>query len=119
MEIIERFKAPTPKFWRKVRNVCGAVVAVTGAIVLMPVLFPVVLPAAIITVASYAGAIATFGATLAQATRDDGSIDLSKLDLEELLKIRDGLAAQLRPLSGEEKAALLHVSKLIGDANGR
>lgn len=112
MEIIERLKSPTPKFWKNVRNICGGVIAVSAVILALPV----ALPSALITIAGYAGAIATAGATLAQATKEDGEIDLSKLDIDQLTELRDKLAKQLRPLSGEEKAALLHISKLIANA---
>jgi uncharacterized membrane protein len=49
MNIIERLKAPTPKFFRVLRNVGIALAAVAGAIMAAPIS----LPAALVTAASY------------------------------------------------------------------
>lgn len=49
MNLIQRIKQPTPKYFRVLRNI-GAILAVAGGAVLSS---PVVLPAALITVAGY------------------------------------------------------------------
>lgn len=50
MNVVERAKAPTPKFFRVLRTIGLALLAVSGSIVAAPV----VLPAVIVTVAGYA-----------------------------------------------------------------
>ncbi|MBW8360026.1 MAG: hypothetical protein K0M63_09545 [Weeksellaceae bacterium] len=57
-EIVQRLKAPTPRFFRKVRNAGLILTGVAGAIATAPV----ALPAAVIAAAGYlalAGAIAS------------------------------------------------------------
>jgi len=49
MNIIERAKAPTPKFFRILRNI-GLALAAAGAVILAA---PIGLPAAIVTVGGY------------------------------------------------------------------
>lgn len=49
MKLIERMKAPTPKFFRVLRNVGLALAAAGGALLAAPI----ALPAAVITVAGY------------------------------------------------------------------
>ena len=49
MNLIERLKAPTPKFFRVLRNVGLVLAAVAGAIMAAPI----ALPASLVTVASY------------------------------------------------------------------
>ena len=49
MNVLERLKAPTPKFFRVLRNVGLALAAAAGAIMAAPI----TLPAALVTVASY------------------------------------------------------------------
>lgn len=66
MNILERAKAPTPKFWKKVRTAMIAVGAVSGALVAAPGL-----PVIISTLASYGLTIGTIGAALSQITVED------------------------------------------------
>jgi uncharacterized membrane protein HdeD (DUF308 family) len=49
MNVIERMKAPTPKFFRVLRNIGLALAAAGGALLAAPI----ALPAAVITVAGY------------------------------------------------------------------
>ena len=49
MNIIERFKAPTPRFWKKVQTI-GLSLAGISAVILSA---PVSLPAGIVTLAGY------------------------------------------------------------------
>ena len=49
MKIVERIKAPTPKFFKIVRSVGLALLAISGTIVAAPI----VLPVTVVTVAGY------------------------------------------------------------------
>ena len=49
MKLIERLKAPTPKFFRVLRNVGLALAAAGGALLTAPITLPV----AVVTVAGY------------------------------------------------------------------
>jgi uncharacterized membrane protein HdeD (DUF308 family) len=49
MKLIERLKAPTPKFFRVLRNVGLALAAAGGALLTAPIALPV----AVVTVAGY------------------------------------------------------------------
>jgi hypothetical protein len=58
MNIIQRMKAPTPKFFRVLRNIGLALAAASATVVAAPI----ALPAAIVTIATYlgvAGGVAT------------------------------------------------------------
>ena len=58
MTLQQRLKAPTPKFFKKVRNIGLALAAVSGALLTAPVALPVVL----VKIAGYlavAGGVAT------------------------------------------------------------
>ncbi|ANE51561.1 hypothetical protein [Flavisolibacter tropicus] len=67
MTIQQRLKAPTPKFFKKVRNIGLVLAAVSGSLLTAPV----ALPAIIVKVAGYlavAGGVAT---AVSQATAED------------------------------------------------
>ena len=49
MKIVERIKAPTPKFYKILRSVGLALLAISGTIVAAPI----VLPVTVVTVAGY------------------------------------------------------------------
>ena len=49
MKIVERIKAPTPKFFKILRSVGLALLAISGTIVAAPI----VLPVTVVTVAGY------------------------------------------------------------------
>lgn len=67
MNAIERFKAPTPEFWKKVRNVCGIVAGIAGGLLVAPI----ALPAAGITALTYIAVIGGTIAGTAQLTKED------------------------------------------------
>jgi hypothetical protein len=67
MEIRKRWKAPTPKFWRKVRNSMVTIGAVSGALLAAPV----ALPAGILALAGYGLTIGITGSVLSQLTKED------------------------------------------------
>lgn len=64
LSLIERFKAPTPKFWKKVRNIGLTIGAVGGGLLTLPVS----LPASVITIAGYMVATGTLTGILSQTT---------------------------------------------------
>ena len=67
MTLVQRWKAPTPKFWKKVQRVAITLGAVAGVIITAPVS----IPATIITVAGYVATAGTVAATLSQLTVDN------------------------------------------------
>ena len=67
MNVVERAKAPTPKFFRVLRTVGLALLAVGGSIATAPV----ALPAVIVTVAGYAAVAGTVLSAVSQVTVDD------------------------------------------------
>jgi len=71
MNIIERAKAPTPKFFRVIRTIGLSLAAASGALLAEPV----ELPAAVLTVASYmgvAGGVATAVSQVAVKKEEHG-----------------------------------------------
>lgn len=75
MKLIERVKAPTPKFFRILRNVGLTLAAVGGAILASPV----ALPAALLTVAGYVavagGVMTAVSQTVVEGERDQQTED--------------------------------------------
>ena len=67
MNIIERFKAPTPKFWKKVQKV-GITIGGLGAILVAPPIGLSVVGGYLITAGSIIG-------VLSQLTIEDGQAD--------------------------------------------
>lgn len=67
MILIQRWNAPTPKFWKKVQKIAVTLGAVAGVILTAPVS----VPAAVITVAGYVATAGTVAATLSQLTIDN------------------------------------------------
>lgn len=67
MNMKERWSAPTPKFWKRVQKIAITVGAVAGVIIAAPI----TLPAAVVTVATYAITAGTVAATLSQLTIED------------------------------------------------
>lgn len=67
MNVVERAKAPTPKFFRILRTIGLALLAVGGSIATAPV----ALPAVIVTVAGYAAVAGGVLSAVSQITVDD------------------------------------------------
>jgi len=67
MNIIERFKAPTPNFWKKVQKV-GITIGSLGAILIAPPIGLSVVGGYLITAGSVIG-------VLSQLTVEDGSVN--------------------------------------------
>ena len=74
MNIVQRVKAPTPKFFRVLRTIGLALAAASGALLTAPI----ALPAAVVTVAGYlavAGTVATALSQTAIPKEDDEVVD--------------------------------------------
>lgn len=69
MSLEQRWKAPTPKFWKRVQKVAITVGAIAGVIIAAPI----TLPAAVITVAGYVATAGTVAATLSQLTIENNA----------------------------------------------
>jgi hypothetical protein len=67
MKIIERYKKPTPKFFRLLRNIGIALATAGGAIIAAPIS----IPATIITIATYMTVAGTVATAVSQAVVSD------------------------------------------------
>ncbi|MGO4904130.1 hypothetical protein [Flavobacterium sp. W20_MBD1_R3] len=67
MNIVERAKAPTPKFFKILRNIGMALLAISGSIIAAPV----VLPVAVVSIAGYAALAGGIISVISQITVDD------------------------------------------------
>ncbi len=70
MTIIERVKAPTPRFFRVLRNIGLSLVAAGGVLLTAPV----ALPAGVITIAGYLTVAGTVMSTVSQTVVDDPGV---------------------------------------------
>ena len=66
MTIVERAKAPTPKFFRILRSIGLALLAISGSIIAAPV----ALPAAVVSVAGYIAVAGGVISAVSQVTVD-------------------------------------------------
>ena len=82
MDFIERAQAPTPKFFKILRTIGLALLAVSGAILTAPVTLPVV----VVTIAGYTAVAGGVLSAVSQVTVDDGK----KKGAEEKAKLPDG-----------------------------
>lgn len=82
MDFIERAQAPTPKFFKILRTIGLALLAVSGAILTAPVALPVV----VVTIAGYTAVAGGVLSAVSQVTVDDGK----KKGAEEKEKLPDG-----------------------------
>ena len=64
MNLIERAQAPTPSFFKKLRNIALILAAVSGAIIAAPI----ALPAVVIQAATYLGVASTIASAVSQVT---------------------------------------------------
>ncbi|MEM6515961.1 MAG: hypothetical protein AAF688_07240 [Bacteroidota bacterium] len=74
MNIIERYKKPTPKFFKTLRNIGIALATAGGAIIAAPV----ALPAAVVTVATYMTVAGTVATAVSQAVTIDEKTEIPK-----------------------------------------
>jgi hypothetical protein len=73
--LIERWKAETPKFWKRVQRWA----IITGAVAGIILAAPVTLPAAVITTATYLATVSATLATASQLTVDDKQEEIVNL----------------------------------------
>ena len=62
MNLIERVSSPTPKFFKKLRNIGLILAAVSGTIIASPI----ALPAVIVQIATYLGVASTVASAVSQ-----------------------------------------------------
>ena len=87
MNIVDRAKAPTPKFFKILRSIGLALLGISGSIVAAPV----VLPAAVVTAAGYVAVAGGVISAISQITVDDEILKQVQDDkLENLNKAGDG-----------------------------
>lgn len=67
MKIIERYKKPTPNFFRVLRNIGIALATAGGAIIAAPI----TIPATIVTIATYMTVAGTVAIAVSQAVVSD------------------------------------------------
>lgn len=67
MNIVERYKKPTPKFFKTLRNIGIALATAGGAIIVAPIS----LPAIIVTIATYLTVAGTVVTAISQAVVTD------------------------------------------------
>ena len=84
MTIVERAKAPTPKFFKILRSIGLALLGISGSIVASPVL----LPAAVVTAAGYVAVAGGVISAISQITVDTET--LKQVQGKNLNKARDG-----------------------------
>lgn len=70
MNVVQRVKAPTPKFFKVLRTVGLALLAVSGSIVAAPIALPVV----VVTAAGYVAVAGTILSAVSQITVDDNAL---------------------------------------------
>lgn len=87
MNIIERIKAPTPKFFKRLRSIGLALLAISGSVIAAPV----VLPAVVISIAGYAALAGGVISAISQVTVDDTSLRQSQESNDSGQDIKDAL----------------------------
>ena len=85
MNIVHRAKAPTPKFFRVLRSIGLAMLAISGSVIATPVALPV----AIVTVAGYVAVAGGVISAISQITVDNSSRSVQD-NKENQNKARDG-----------------------------
>ncbi len=74
MNIVERYKKPTPKFFRTLRNIGIALATAGGAIIAAPV----AIPATVVTIATYMTVAGTVATAVSQAVTMDDETEIPK-----------------------------------------
>lgn len=82
MNVVQRAKAPTPKFFKILRTIGLALLAISGSIIAAPV----ALPAVIVSIAGYSAVAGGVLSAVSQITVEDKP----KNEIENLNKARDG-----------------------------
>ena len=71
MNLVERYKKPTPKFFKTLRNIGIALATAGGAIIAAPVS----MPALVVTIATYMTVAGTVATAVSQAVVTDGNTE--------------------------------------------
>ena len=87
MNLIERIKAPTPKFFRVLRSLGLALLAISGSVIAAPV----VLPAVVVSIAGYTALAGGVISAISQVTVDDTAQNDETI-LKQLEKDNENLA---------------------------
>jgi len=74
MNIVDRYKKPTPKFFRTLRNIGIALATAGGAIIAAPITMPTL----VITVATYMTVAGTVATAVSQAVTIDDETEIPK-----------------------------------------
>lgn len=82
MNVLDRAKAPTPKFFKVLRTIGLALLAVSGSIVAAPIALPTV----VVTVAGYVAVAGGVLSAVSQITVDENSIKKDEADIEPDVK---------------------------------
>ncbi|GGK48215.1 MULTISPECIES: hypothetical protein [Flavobacteriaceae] len=85
MKITERYKKPTPTFFRKLRNIGIALAATGGAIIAVPI----ALPATIVTIATYLTVAGTVATAVSQAVVSDNDTSTSSVQASDFDQDQD------------------------------
>ena len=84
MNIVERAKAPTPKFFKILRSIGLALLGISGSIMASPIILPV----AVVTAAGYVAVAGGVISAISQITVDTET--LKQVQGKNLNKARDG-----------------------------
>jgi len=79
MNIVERYKKPTPKFFRTLRNIGIALATAGGAIIAAPIALPTLL----VTVATYMTVAGTVVTAVSQAVTIDEKTEIPKIEIKK------------------------------------
>jgi uncharacterized membrane protein YeiH len=83
MKIVERLKAPTPKFFKILRSIGLALLAISGTVVAAPIVLPV-------TVVTVAGYMAVAGGVISAVSQMTVADEVLRKTQENTNKPRDG-----------------------------
>lgn len=87
MNLIERIKAPTPKFFRVLRSIGLALLAVSGSVIAAPV----VLPAVVVSVAGYVALAGGVISAISQVTVENSPTSSGQTNKDDPNLPRDGI----------------------------
>lgn len=79
MTIVDRAKAPTPKFFRILRSIGLALLAISGTIIAAPVVLPIALVSAAGYVAVAGGVISAISQLTSPLTYEEGILEKDKV----------------------------------------
>ncbi|HTG64957.1 MAG TPA: hypothetical protein VL859_01150 [Flavobacterium sp.] len=95
MNVIERIKAPTPKFFKRLRSIGLALLAISGSVIAAPV----VLPAVVVSIAGYAALAGGIISAISQVTIDDTFLRQAQNNNDPEQDIKDALGQDQKNLN--------------------